>query len=1093
MILLRMLNNCIIETPRKQLAPHASTIFALALYLIIERGKRIPRSAIAELFWPNSSSQASRSSLRRAVWKLREIGFPLIGSGDQSVMLPKNFATTDIDGLLVEPDFMLASTTFELLPWFSPRLSPQFSDWVDDVRFIFSNRITLHIESAITRAKARGDWQLAGQLAEKALGLNPESFAAKTTLQQATQMIHSKESSIRLSPRLLSHKATYISESPPQPYNTNGETSGISLSTPLVGRAPEMASLQHAFANAKLSCGSYIHLSGDTGIGKSRLTREFAAICNVDGAVVVVLTLSKDSPPNSLQLIDSICTALLNSPGAAGINPASGQRIEQFRKSEITATYQELTDSIIDLLDAVSDEQTVVLIIENIEFLSKPARKILIGLSRWASEHSTLIVTAATSKGISLAEDVPGSISVHLTKLPPADALTHAVNYTKFLGRPVKASVTNWAAAIGGGVPLHIEEAIKHWESTGSIDTIPDAINILSSQRLKSLSEQHLKILQFIAALTHNATHDRLKALLNYTYPELIQNIGSLEAQELVTLSIPPSGSTHILCCASKAIEDAAIKSISKSTEIILHAQIAELLALEAQNSTLPPLFRDIADHHHRSGNNNKAIQSVFQWIRAHIASGDLKGCELACNTAITISKNNVDRITILTNHINSLTLQGRIKECQSVLSMASTILDKDPGATGTSQIHLAIFESKFVQKSEWKNLSKLIIKNHESLSVESHLSEKERVISLAYIYRLAQRTLLEDSFDLVKTFIERNRLSRSSGDFETVNLHEMYQNAISHEIEASRNAANKIIQLCRDKPDSLSAAILINLTAEILHSFGFLDDAEVAFRDLFTCSQRLGITLLHHVAASSLTEIEIERGNLDSAARWNSFASTTRQRIPETNYYVERGRITELKLRIARGEINEAEECLKRIIKADESLTGQVDLLSSLQILALSIRLKLIQGCRNEEVESLLEELRYRCDILRPSRDLQYCHFTLYLARSYIGQKAKAFSELADFAQPFYLSAALPSKEITDVFINKKASNLREDSPKYQVSLASEPSPKSEPSPDFESPPESESLPERESSPESESSRAERSEPETADVLTSESSSGIS
>lgn len=53
MVRLNALGQSAIEVGDIRIGPEQPYLFAIALYLIVERGKRIPRQALVDLIWPD--------------------------------------------------------------------------------------------------------------------------------------------------------------------------------------------------------------------------------------------------------------------------------------------------------------------------------------------------------------------------------------------------------------------------------------------------------------------------------------------------------------------------------------------------------------------------------------------------------------------------------------------------------------------------------------------------------------------------------------------------------------------------------------------------------------------------------------------------------------------------------------------------------------------------------------------------------------------------------------------------------------------------------------------------------------------------------
>src|SRR5688572_28455210 len=91
---LRALGQCMFEVGETRIGPEAELLFGTLLYLVLERGKRVPRAALVELLWPSVDADRGRHSLRQVLYKLRHCGVTL--RQDASfVELPTDLADAD--------------------------------------------------------------------------------------------------------------------------------------------------------------------------------------------------------------------------------------------------------------------------------------------------------------------------------------------------------------------------------------------------------------------------------------------------------------------------------------------------------------------------------------------------------------------------------------------------------------------------------------------------------------------------------------------------------------------------------------------------------------------------------------------------------------------------------------------------------------------------------------------------------------------------------------------------------------------------------------------------------------------------------------
>src|SRR5258705_9367604 len=86
MIHLHTLGDAVITVGEKEIRPTAPLVFAALLYLAVERGRRVPRTALQEMLFPNVDERSGAHSLRQLLYKLRHLGAP-IDADSASVLL----------------------------------------------------------------------------------------------------------------------------------------------------------------------------------------------------------------------------------------------------------------------------------------------------------------------------------------------------------------------------------------------------------------------------------------------------------------------------------------------------------------------------------------------------------------------------------------------------------------------------------------------------------------------------------------------------------------------------------------------------------------------------------------------------------------------------------------------------------------------------------------------------------------------------------------------------------------------------------------------------------------------------------------------
>src|SRR5688500_10042813 len=173
MIELRALGNAEIVTGVTTLTPSQEIVFAAALYLVLERGKRVSRTRLASLLWPSVSEKPRAHRLRQTILQLKKLGI-IVRADRNTVQLSEHDARTDIDDFEQSAaEGVAKKDSLEFLSGYSPRFSEPFADWVDSERGKVHATATRHLVANLEMARAKGNWTACDKISLRCLQLDP--------------------------------------------------------------------------------------------------------------------------------------------------------------------------------------------------------------------------------------------------------------------------------------------------------------------------------------------------------------------------------------------------------------------------------------------------------------------------------------------------------------------------------------------------------------------------------------------------------------------------------------------------------------------------------------------------------------------------------------------------------------------------------------------------------------------------------------------------------------------------------------------------------------------------------------------------------
>jgi class 3 adenylate cyclase/tetratricopeptide (TPR) repeat protein len=310
--------------------------------------------------------------------------------------------------------------------------------------------------------------------------------------------------------------------------------------TPMVGRQAERQRLDAAFERARQGNGGAVLVSGEPGVGKSRLLYEFLrqlepsrtleleATCVSYGQAIAYRPVL-DLVRRYLDLPETVTDDVVRGAAAERLNQLGLMTDEaatllahflgvsappEFLARVQGAQLKERTHQLLaQMLARASVTTPVVLVIENLHWIDASSEEFLKSLARVLPEHRMLVLLTTRPGPDTTARWLPpGTETIALEGLDPSH-LRDMVGAT--LGADVVADpLFRLLLAKGEGNPLYVEEIVRQLQETGGIAleggearlsadsvSVPDTINDIISARVDRLVEDLKHTLQISAVV----------------------------------------------------------------------------------------------------------------------------------------------------------------------------------------------------------------------------------------------------------------------------------------------------------------------------------------------------------------------------------------------------------------------------------------------------------------------------------------------------------------------------------------------------------------------------------------------------------------
>ena len=253
----------------------------------------------------------------------------------------------------------------------------------------------------------------------------------------------------------------------------NSAVTGRVSSSELVGRSAELALLEDALAGAG-STATTVLVSGEPGIGKSRLVAELCTRAAAEGWLVAIGGCSPvtgpDLPYGAVVSVlrnlahgtdDGALEPALRALGVSGVAPAP-TRIDA---GELGRTW--LFETILERVAAVSDSTGVVLVVEDIQWADHGTLGVIDYLTRSLGERIVLLVCTCRSDALgsdgllrTFATELTRSANVRRVDLGGLDRAALVVMAANILDAAVPPDRLDAVERLAGGNPFFAEELL---------------------------------------------------------------------------------------------------------------------------------------------------------------------------------------------------------------------------------------------------------------------------------------------------------------------------------------------------------------------------------------------------------------------------------------------------------------------------------------------------------------------------------------------------------------------------------------------------------------------------------------------------------
>ncbi len=500
--------------------PSAERLFTLLALTAMTPDHVLPRSQLLELVWPDLDETGARHSLRQHLYKLKQLGVPLSTTR----------STVTLDARCLVPCFALGRTSElfdrDVLRGHEP-FGHLFAGWIPSSlvmrRWVEQQRDRFHMDvrrillPELHRLRDRADWVECERWARTVLEFDPYNEDATLVLAEAIAMLGGRVNARYMLDgyvRETGVAGTDLARHVEAAQRRIGRASRVrhehSATPTLIGRDAELQRLDALTMAVMQGESKIVHLLGPTGIGKTELAYEATRRAVILGFSRCIVRVTRPMGEVPHGMLSRLVRDLLKLPGALGCRPENlallrrlaGEDAASALHDPISGTPSALFECIFELTSAVSEEQPLLVFLDDVQLSDSESRLLLTRTWNLFQKHRILFIT--TERRAALADQHvvsndgrEASIQIESLSLPVSAQL--AARVASPSGRTLDTETALLVAQSSDGVPLRIIALAREHLTRGISQPLASKHLDALLRQIRDLQEQPRSMLQYLA------------------------------------------------------------------------------------------------------------------------------------------------------------------------------------------------------------------------------------------------------------------------------------------------------------------------------------------------------------------------------------------------------------------------------------------------------------------------------------------------------------------------------------------------------------------------------------------------------------------
>jgi DNA-binding SARP family transcriptional activator len=549
----------------------------LLCYLLLHRDRPMSRDSLAFLLWEDDEEEKARANLRRHLHELTQVlpagPVPWILADAETIAWNANAAlwldVEEFERKIAGGDKAAAVDLYA-----GDLLENLYDEWVFAQRDRVRNVYLAALTELTNAARAHRDFETAANYAQRLLLCDPwredilrqlmsvkyesgDGAGALVVFERFAKQLREEMSvapmpeTVALRDAVVRGSALPTSERQPPAAGENADRSPLLVALTFAGREAELQELQQLWKRAAHARGGSAFVSGEPGIGKTRLVSELVLRCEAEGGRILWGTTSyPESIPyqsfaealrGALPLVATLDVKPLWLAAVAQLVPELAERRGDLPSLGALDPEREQTrflEGLMACINGLAKPRPLVLVLEDLHWAASSTIAALEYVCRRAGRHAILIVgvyrdSEMTTPLRAAMRRLRAQNLVHHLALQrlPKSAVAEIVRGSR--GIDVSSEATERLYAASEGNPLFLGELIRAGADADAVE-VKGTLREVVEQRVARLGDD-AQFLAAVASVVGPAFDlDVVRELTGWSEPQLLEAVDELLARQLI-------------------------------------------------------------------------------------------------------------------------------------------------------------------------------------------------------------------------------------------------------------------------------------------------------------------------------------------------------------------------------------------------------------------------------------------------------------------------------------------------------------------------------------------------------------------------------